>query len=76
MEGHLEAEKDPGHFFGKGYLKIVFDRIAVPNSEFPLDAKTVAARLPCGQARATSKGKGHAKRDVANGFFRRSGRGK
>jgi hypothetical protein len=51
MGGHLEAEKDPGHFFGKGYLKIVFDRIAVPNSEFPLDAKIVAARLPCGQAR-------------------------
>ena len=37
MGGHLEAEKEPGHFFGKGYLKIVFDRIALPNSELPLD---------------------------------------
>src|SRR5215469_8804691 len=33
MSGHLEAEKDPGHFFGKGYLKIVFDRIGTPNAD-------------------------------------------
>jgi len=25
--GHLEADKDPGHFVGKGYLKLAFDRI-------------------------------------------------
>src|ERR1700746_3108416 len=24
--GHIEAEKDPGHFVGKGYMKIQFDR--------------------------------------------------
>src|SRR5262252_6340482 len=30
--GHIEAEKDLGHFVGKGYMKIQFDRIGVPSS--------------------------------------------
>ena len=25
LVGHLEAAKDPGHFVGKGYLKLQFD---------------------------------------------------
>ena len=69
MGGHLEAEKDPGHFFGKGYLKIVFDRIAVPNSEFPLDAKIVAARDYPVDKQGDIRGKGHAKRDVIEWLF-------
>src|SRR5271163_4279335 len=27
LVGHLAAEKDPGHFVGKGYLQLQFDRI-------------------------------------------------
>ncbi len=69
MGGHLEAEKDPGRFFGKGYLKIVFDRIAVPNSEFPLDAKIVAARGYHVDRKGDIKGNGHAKRDVIEWLF-------
>jgi hypothetical protein len=69
MGGHLEAEKDPGRFFGKGYLKIVFDRIAVPNSEFPLDAKIVAARGYHVDRQGDIKGNGHAKRDVIEWLF-------
>lgn len=64
MSGHLEAEKEPGHFVGKGYLKIVFDRIAVPNSEFPLDAKIVAARGYHVDKQGDIRGNGHARRDV------------
>src|SRR5438105_859224 len=64
MGGHLEAEKEPGHFFGKGYLKIVFDRIALPNSELPLDTKIVALRSYHVDKEGDIKGKGHAKRDV------------
>src|ERR1700745_20937 len=29
LVGHLEDAKDPGHFWGKGYLKLQFDRIGV-----------------------------------------------
>src|SRR5215472_15848362 len=44
LVGHVEAEKDPGHFFGKGYLKLQFDRIGVPGGDLPLDAKVIATR--------------------------------
>jgi hypothetical protein len=30
LQGHLEAAKEPGHFFGKGFLQIQFDRIGLP----------------------------------------------
>ena len=69
MGGHLEAEKEPGHFVGKGYLKIVFDRIALPNSEFPLDAKIVAAHGYPVNRDGDIKGKGHAKRDFIEWLF-------
>jgi hypothetical protein len=64
MAGHLEADKEPGHFFGKGYLKIVFERIALPNTELPLDTKIVALRGFHVDKEGDIRGKGHAKRDV------------
>src|SRR5246127_4593241 len=36
LAGHLEAAKEPGHFVGKGYLKIEFDRIGFPDSDIPV----------------------------------------
>src|ERR1700746_1305176 len=44
LVGHLEAAKDPGHFWGKGYLKLQFDRIGVPDGDIPLDSKVIATR--------------------------------
>jgi hypothetical protein len=38
LMGHLEAYKDPGHFFGKGNLMLNFDRIGLPNTELPFPA--------------------------------------
>jgi len=35
LGGHLEADKEPGHFWGKGYLKIEFDRIGFPEKRYP-----------------------------------------
>jgi hypothetical protein len=69
MGGHLEAEKEPGHFVGKGHLKIVFDRIALPNTELPLDTKIVAARGYHVDKQGDIKGNGHAKRDVIEWLF-------
>ena len=69
MGGHLEAEKEPGHFFGKGYLRIVFDHIVLPNSELPLDTKIVAARGYHMDKEGDVKGNGHAKRDVVEWMF-------
>jgi hypothetical protein len=64
LGGHLEAAKDPGHFWGKGYLKVVFDRIGLPNTDATLDAKIVAARGYKVNRDGDILGKGHAKRDV------------
>jgi hypothetical protein len=65
LVGHLEASKDPGHFFGKGYLKLQFDRIGLPTGDLPLEAKVISTRGYKVDKHGDIDGKGHAKRDVA-----------
>jgi len=69
MSGHLEADKEPGHFFGKGYMRIVFDRIGTPNADVNVDTKIIAARNYPVDKEGDIKGKGHAKRDVIEWMF-------
>jgi len=64
MTGHLEADKDPGHFWGKGYLKIVFDRIGTPNSDINVSTKIIGTRNYSVNKEGDIKGKGHPRRDV------------
>jgi hypothetical protein len=64
LAGHLEDEKDPGHFIGKGYLKITFDRVIVPAGDIPLPAKVIQAKGYKVDKQGDIKGKGHPKRDV------------
>ncbi len=64
LGGHLEAEKDPGHFVGKGYLKITFDRVVLPNGDLPLPAKVIMARGYKVDKQGAIDGNGHATRDV------------
>ena len=65
LEGHLAAEKEPGHFWGKGYMRLEFDRIGLPSTDIPVPSKVIAA----GGGYKTDRqgdvvGKGHAARDV------------
>jgi len=64
LVGHLESAKDPGHFWGKGYLKIQFDRIGLPSGDLPLEAKVISTRGYKVDKTGKIDGKGHAKRDV------------
>src|SRR5881409_2018258 len=64
LVGHLESAKDPGHFFGKGTMKLQFDRIGLPSGDLPLDAKVIATRGYKGDREGEIRGKGHAKRDI------------
>ena len=64
LVGHLEAAKDPGHFFGKGYLKLQFDRIGLPSGDLPLEAKVIATRGYKVDKEGKIDGKGHVKRDI------------
>src|SRR3984893_18720454 len=64
LVGHLESAKDPGHFWGKGNLKLQFDRIGLPSCDLPLEAKVIATRAYKVDKEGKIEGKGHAKRDV------------
>ena len=65
LVGHLESTKEPGHFFGKGNLKLQFDRMGLPIGDFPLATKLIAVRGYKIDREGKIDGKGHAKRDVA-----------
>ena len=64
LVGHLESAQDPGHFWGKGNMKLMFDRIGMPNGDLPLDAKVIATRGYKVDKEGDIRGKGHAKRDI------------
>jgi hypothetical protein len=64
LAGHLEEAKEPGHFVGKGYLKITFERVIVPTGDVPLPAKVISAKGYKVDKQGDIKGKGHATRDV------------
>src|SRR5919109_626540 len=42
LAGHLAESKEPGHFWGKGWLKLEFDRISLPDTTLPVPGKIVA----------------------------------
>lgn len=65
LAGHLDAAKGPGHFVGKGYMKIEFDRLGLPSTDVPLEARIIAAQGQRVNREGDIIGHGHAKRDVA-----------
>jgi hypothetical protein len=62
--GHLESAKEPGHFVGKGSLKLTFDRIGLPSGDLPLEAKMIGTPGYHVDREGKIIGKGHATRDV------------
>ena len=65
LGGRLEDDRDPGHLIGKGYMKIVFDHIGMPNADEQLETKIVAAQGQKVDKQGDVLGHGHAKRDSA-----------
>ena len=65
LGGHLQDYKNPGHFVGKGWMAIEFDRLILPNAEvYPLAAKVISAPHLNVDANGDIHGKGHPKRDA------------
>ncbi|MGH9517486.1 MAG: hypothetical protein ACRD3P_17600 [Terriglobales bacterium] len=65
LSGHLQDYKNPGHFFGKGWLAIEFDRMILPGAQvLPLAAKVISAPHNRVDAKGDIKGKGHPTRDA------------
>jgi hypothetical protein len=65
LGGHLQEYKAPGHFFGKGWMSIEFDRMILPGAEvLPLSAKITSAPHLKTDSQGEIHGKGHPKRDT------------
>ena len=64
LSGRLEEFRDPGHCFGKGWLKLEFVSLTVPGGTFPLSAKVVSVPHYRVDAAGDIRGRGHAKRDA------------
>ncbi|MDQ1468778.1 MAG: hypothetical protein QOJ99_258, partial [Bryobacterales bacterium] len=63
LMGHLETAKEPGHFFGKGSLRLNFDRVGLLNTELPVSGKLIAVRGHRVNRQGEIIGHGHATRD-------------
>jgi hypothetical protein len=63
LGGNFSEYKDPGHFVGKGWMQLDFDRIYVGNQVIPLDAKVVDVKGYKIDAQGRILGKGHPVRD-------------
>ena len=65
LSGHLQDYRAPGHFWGKGWMSIEFDRMILPGANvLPLSAKVINAPHNKVDARGDIKGKGHPTRDT------------
>ena len=64
LSARLEEYRDPGHFWGKGWIQLEFTSLTLPNGNFPLSAKVIAARPYRVDREGKILGRGHPKRDL------------
>ena len=65
LVGRFEDYKDPGHFVGKGWMELRFDRMIIePDTVVPLDARVVDVPGYNVDNQGRILGKGHATRDI------------
>jgi len=65
LEGRFEDYEDPGHFVGKGWMELKFDRMVIePRTILPLSARVVDAPGFRVDREGRILGKGHATRDI------------
>ncbi len=65
LVGRFEDYKDPGHFVGKGWMELKFDRMVIePNTVVPIDARVVDVPGYKVDNQGRILGKGHVARDI------------
>lgn len=64
LSARLEEYRDPGHFFGKGWLQLEFTSLALPGGIFPLNAKVISAGRYRVDGEGKVHGRGHPVRDA------------
>jgi hypothetical protein len=70
MVGHFEDYKDPGHFVGKGWIELRFDRMILPgDTVIPLDARVISVPNYPVDSDGRIHGTGHAVKDTVEWFI-------
>jgi hypothetical protein len=64
LEGRFEAYQDPGHFVGKGWMELHFDKLIMGNRVLPISAKVIQTPDYKVDRDGRIEGKGHATRDT------------
>lgn len=64
MEGRFEDYRDPGHFVGKGWMQLTFDRMIIGNRVLPVSAKVVQVPKYRVDQQGRILGNGHPVRDT------------
>jgi hypothetical protein len=65
LSGRMQDYKDPGHFWGKGWIEVDFDRIILPGADaLPLSAKLISTPHYKTDRDGKIHGRGHPVRDA------------
>ncbi len=64
LSGRFADFRDPGHFFGKGWLKVEFETLILPGGTFPVSAKVISVPQYRVDAEGRIRGRGHPRRDA------------
>ncbi len=64
VEGRFDDYRDPGHFVGKGYMELKFDRLIMGNRVVPISAKVVQVPNYRVDQQGRILGNGHAVKDT------------
>jgi hypothetical protein len=64
LSGRFADFRDPGHFFGKGWLKLEFETLTLPGGTFPVSAKVISVPHYQVDADGSVHGHGHPRRDA------------
>jgi hypothetical protein len=65
LAGRFQEYSDPGHFFGKGWIELAFDRVVLPGVvTLPLSAKVISVPHFRVNREGKIQGRGHPKRDA------------
>ena len=65
LAGRFQDYRDPGHFFGKGWIDLVFDRLVLPGGvTVPVSAKVISVPRYRVSRDGKIHGRGHPKRDA------------
>jgi hypothetical protein len=65
LGGHFQEHRDPGHFFGKGWIDLEFDRLILPSGlVLPLSARVISVPHLGVDREGKIHGRGHPKRDA------------